>query len=303
MLRSPITCTVVLSSLVLALHGPQELHAQQAGASEQPRAGGASVQAGGRPPSIPERTADMQKFDGYFPVYWEERAGTLWLEIPRFDTDFLFTTGLAAGLGSNDIGLDRGQGGGGRLVSFQRAGPKVFLVQANESFRSSSVNPDERRSVADSFATSVLWGFTVAAESNGHVLVDATDFFLRDGHNASTALHPGIYRLDRTRCSIYLPRTKAFPKNTEVEITLTFTTELASGRGEGGRRHSRHTFAVRALESSPTGRQRIGQHMLALATYMGHVNINATYWYLETTPELLRDIAVVTENFVQGERP
>jgi len=65
----------------------------------------------------------------------------------------------------------------------------------------------------------------------------------------------------------------------------------------------RHTFAVRALESSPTGRQRIGQHMLALATYLGHVNINATYWYLETTPELLRDIAVVAENFVQGGRP
>jgi len=65
----------------------------------------------------------------------------------------------------------------------------------------------------------------------------------------------------------------------------------------------RHTLAVRALESSPTGRQRIGQHMLALATYLGHVNINATYWYLETTPELLRDIAVVTEEFVQGGRP
>jgi integrase/recombinase XerD len=65
----------------------------------------------------------------------------------------------------------------------------------------------------------------------------------------------------------------------------------------------RHTLAVRALESSPTGRQRIGQHMLALATYLGHVNINATYWYLETTPELLRDIAVVAENFVQGGRP
>jgi integrase len=65
----------------------------------------------------------------------------------------------------------------------------------------------------------------------------------------------------------------------------------------------RHTFAVRALESSPTGRQRIGQHMLALATYLGHVNIDATYWYLETTPELLRDIAVVAENFLQGGRP
>ena len=65
----------------------------------------------------------------------------------------------------------------------------------------------------------------------------------------------------------------------------------------------RHTFAVRALEASPVGRRRIGQHMLALATYLGHVNIDATYWYLETTPELLRDIAVVAENFVQRGRP
>ena len=65
----------------------------------------------------------------------------------------------------------------------------------------------------------------------------------------------------------------------------------------------RHTFAVRALESSPTSRQRIGQHMVALATYLGHVNINATYWYLESTPELLRDIAVVAETFTQGGQP
>jgi len=79
---------------------------------------------------------------------------------------------------------------------------------------------------------------------------------------------------------------------------------IKPSRGRWPRIHElRHTFAVRALESSPTGRQRIGQHMLALATYLGHVNINATYWYLETTPELLRDIAVVAEDFVQGGRP
>jgi hypothetical protein len=178
----------------------------------------------------------MQKLDGYFPLYWDERAGSLWLEIPRFDTDFLYTTGLAAGLGSNDIGLDRGQEGGGKIVSFQRVGPKVLLVQPNESFRSSSANPAERRAVADSFARSVLWGFTVAAESNGRVLVDATDFVLRDGHGAGNALSSGasVYRADRTRSAIYLPRTKAFPKNTEIEVTLTFTNEAGGGRGGGG---------------------------------------------------------------------
>lgn len=86
--------------------------------------------------------------------------------------------------------------------------------------------------------------------------------------------------------------------------TLVKSAGLKPAGGRWPRIHElRHTFAVRALESSPTGRQRIGQHMLALATYLGHVNIDATYWYLETTPELLRDIAVVVENFVQGGRP
>jgi hypothetical protein len=199
----------------------------------QPPSGGRGP-AAGRTPTIEERTSGMQKLDGYFPMYWDDRAGTLWLEIPRFDTDFLYTTGLAAGLGSNDIGLDRGQAGGGRIVSFQRVGPKILMVQPNESFRSSSANPAERKSVEDSFAKSVLWGFTVAAESSGHVLVDATDFVLRDGHGAANSLRPGPYRVDRSRSAVYMPRTKAFPKNTEIEVTLTFANEGGGGRGGFG---------------------------------------------------------------------
>jgi hypothetical protein len=187
--------------------------------------------AGGRTPSIEERVAGMQKLDGYFPLYWDERAGNLYLEIPRLDAEFLYTTGLAAGLGSNDLGLDRGQEGGGRLVTFQRIGPKVLLVQHNDSFRSSSANAAERRSVEDSFAKSVLWGFTVAAESNGRVLVDATDFVVRDGHGADKALVPSPYRVDRARSAVYMARTKAFPKNTEIEATLTFANEAAGGFG------------------------------------------------------------------------
>ncbi len=205
------------------------LHAQQPGR-------GAAAQPPARIPPIEERAAGMTKLDGYFPVYWEERTGNLWLEIARFDTPVLYATGLAAGLGSNDVGLDRGQEGSGKIVSFERVGPRVLMVQGNENFRSSSDNPAERRSVEDSFAKSVLWGFTVAAESNGRVLVDATDFFLRDGHGAAAALGagPAAYRVDRTRSAVYLPRTKAFPKNTEIEVTLTFTNETGGGRGGGG---------------------------------------------------------------------
>jgi hypothetical protein len=196
--------------------------------------GGQPAAGGGRPPAIDERTSGMQKFEGYFPIYWEERTGSLFLEIPKLETEFLLSTGLAAGLGSNDIGLDRGQGGQGRVVKFERIGPKILLTQGNQSFRSSSVNPAERKSVEDSFAKSVLWGFTVAAESNGRVLVDASDFLLRDIHGAGGALRPGPYRVDRTRSAFYLPRTKAFPKNTEIEVLLTFASDAAGGRGGGG---------------------------------------------------------------------
>src|SRR4026207_2144662 len=101
------------------------------------RGRGGGQAAGGPVASITDRTAGMQKIDGYFPAYWDERTGSLFLEIPRFDTDFLFTSGLAAGLGSNDTGLARGGSAGGRIVSFQRVGPRVLLVQPNLSFRSS----------------------------------------------------------------------------------------------------------------------------------------------------------------------
>jgi len=175
----------------------------------------------------------MVKLDGYFPLYWNDRDATLWLEIPRFDTDFLYITGLAAGLGSNDIGLDRGQAGDSAVVYFERTGNKVFLVRRNEDFRSTSPNAAERRSVEESFAKSVLRGFSVAAESNGHVLVNATDFFVHDGYGAAQALRPGKYKVENSRSAVYVPRTKAFPKNTEIEVTLTFLKEADSGFDPG----------------------------------------------------------------------
>jgi hypothetical protein len=194
----------------------------------------AAQQRPATPPSIDDRTNGMKKMDGLFPLYWEERTGALFMEVPYFNQDFLFSNGLSAGLGSNDIGLDRGRGGQGRVVQFQRVGPRVFLVQANQSFRSSSKNPLERKAVEDSFARSILWGFEVQAESAGRVLVNATDFFLRDVNNAANSLRPGNYRLDRTRSAFYLPNTRNFPQNTEVDVTLTFVNEATGGGGGGG---------------------------------------------------------------------
>ncbi len=184
--------------------------------------------------TIESRVGGFTKLDGYFPLYWGEDSGQLLMEIPRLNTDFLFSNGLSAGLGSNDIGLDRGQGGGSRIVQFQRVGRKVLLVQGNLSFRSSSQNPLERKSVEDSFAKSVLWGFTVIGVSGDRVLVDATDFFMRDWYNASSRLRPGNYRIDRTRSTVFAPNTRNFPKNTEVDVMLTFVNEPTGGGPGGG---------------------------------------------------------------------
>ena len=176
-------------------------------------------------PTIAEKTAGAQKLPGYFNVYWDAKQGKLWLEIDKWSTEFLYQSGLPAGIGSNDIGLDRGQLGKTGIVRFERSGPKVLLIEENLGYRAVTNDADERRAVHDSFAESALWGFTIAAEENGHALVDATDFFLRDAHGVPATLRrtkQGAYKLDPSRCAIYLPQTKNFPLNTEVEATLTF---------------------------------------------------------------------------------
>ncbi len=183
------------------------------------------------PPSITQKTSGMEARPGFFPCYWDAREGKLWLEIGRFDADFLYLESLAAGVGSNDIGLDRGQLGPSRLVHFTRVGPKVLLVQPNLDYRDGSNRPEERAAVEQSFAQSVLWGFKVEAEEGGRVLIDATPFLLHDAHGVAQTLaekKQGTYTPDDTRSALYLPRTKNFPKNTEFEATLTFT-----GKAEG----------------------------------------------------------------------
>jgi hypothetical protein len=187
--------------------------------------------------TIEDRTAGLRKLDGFFPLYWDSTAGQLFMEIPRLNTEVLHLAGLAAGLGSNDIGLDRGGLQGSRIVRFERVGPRVLMVQPNYDFRASSTNPAEVKTVRDAFARSVLWGFTVAAESDGgrRVLVDMTDFLIRDATNIAPRLSPGAYRLDNSRSTVYMPMTQNFPKNTEMEVELTFiSTGGAGGGGRGG---------------------------------------------------------------------
>jgi len=183
-------------------------------------------------PTIAEKVAPMEKFPGYFPFYWDAKAGKIWLEIDKWNSEFLYVESLPAGLGSNDIGLDRGQLGQSHIVRFERTGPKVLLIASNYGFRANSDDADERRAVKDAFAESTLWGFEVTAEEGGRALVDATAFYLRDAHQVPGTLQrnqQGAFRLDPTRCAFFLPNTKNFSKNTEVETTLTFTSEGEPG--------------------------------------------------------------------------
>ena len=203
----------------------------------------------GETPTIDDKTEGMRKIDGYFPMYWDDKEGKLWLEISRFDTEVLYLRGLSAGLGSNDIGLDRGQSGGTRIVAFERVGPKILMVQPNYRYRASSDNVDERRAVEEGFAKSVLFGFVVGAETDGRVIVDTTDFLLRDAHNVIGRLRRqgSTYRLDKTRSAVYLPNTKGFPKNTEMDVTLTYTSDQPSNLGG-----HRHTHVRRGHAAAPS---------------------------------------------------
>ena len=217
--------SALLHCLGMALLIPQTIATAQQG-----RGGGAQALR-----TIEDRTASMRKLEGFFPLYFDSAGGQLFMEIPRLNTEVLHVMGLGAGLGSNDIGIDRGGLMGSRIVTFERNGPRVMMVQPNYDFRSSSTNPAEVRAVRDAFARSVLWGFQVAAESDGgrRVLVDMTEFLLRDATNLATRLTPGSYRLDNTRSSIYMPMTMNFPKNTEMEAELTFIAQAAGGGGGG----------------------------------------------------------------------
>src|SRR5574341_1476995 len=185
-------------------------------------------------PTIESKTAGMQQLDGFFPLYWDSTAGHLYLEISRFSTEVMHIQGMGAGLGSNDIGVERGNLQGSEIVFFERQGPKVLLVEPNYNFRASARDSSEVRSVRESFARSVRWGFQVAAESPGRVLVDLTDYLLRDPNVITQRLRPGAYRVDVSRSSIYLPMTKNFPQNTEIEVELTWVRQPPTGPGAGG---------------------------------------------------------------------
>ena len=165
------------------------------------------------------------KFDGYFSFYYDDNEDKLYLQIDNLNKEFLYVHSLSEGIGSNDIGLDRGQLGDGVVVKFQKAGNKLLLIQANQQYRALTDNEEERKSIEEAFAKSVLHGFVIKEKKNNTYLVDATDFFMRDAHGVANRLEQseqGSYSLDTSRSAFNLERTKGFPKNVEFDVLLTF---------------------------------------------------------------------------------
>ncbi|OMP30615.1 zinc-dependent metalloprotease [Mangrovimonas sp. DI 80] len=170
----------------------------------------------------------LESYKGFFNFYYEEAQDKIYLEVNKLDTEFLYVNSLATGVGSNDIGLDRGQLGDNRVVSFTKAGNKLLLVQHNLDYRANTDNDLEKKSIEQAFAKSVLYGFKIEKESNGAYIIDLTPFLLEDRHEVANTLKrskEGNYKVDLSKSALSLGRTKAFPENVEFEALLTFSGE------------------------------------------------------------------------------
>ena len=168
---------------------------------------------------------NITKYEGYFNFYYDGSSDKVFLEIKKLESEFLYVNALSEGVGSNDIGLDRGKLGGGVVVFFRKAGNKILLMQPNQNFRALTDNIEEKKSIQEAFAKSVLHGFVIKEEKNNTFLVDATSFFMQDTFGVSNTLArsgEGSYSVDKSRSAFNLKRTKAFKKNVEFDVLLTF---------------------------------------------------------------------------------
>jgi hypothetical protein len=187
-----------------------------------------SIQAQ-QPPAarIAERTAGLQRTDGYLPFYWDNARGRVLLEIHAFDADVLYYVSAASGGGSVEMSFDRGIMGSS-VIHFQRSGPRVLVVQQNLDYRAPGGHAALVENIRDSFPSSVIAALPVEADEGGRVLADATPLFMRDAGNVVGGLrraNQGAFRLDLARSGFYPARMKAFPDNTEIETVMTFAAD------------------------------------------------------------------------------
>lgn len=190
-------------------------------------------------PTIADKTKGLDRRDGLFATYVSPSAGTVYLELPPAKgeeglcAEVLYTSAIRSGLGSNDVGLDRGQLGPSYVLRMRRVGNRVLFTVPNLGFRARTDDANERRAVEQSFAGGVLWaGPVVAADEDGRSLIDLSTFLVRDAHDTAGSLrrgNQGSFSLDKDRSVIEFTECKAFPNNLEFEATLTFGSSQPGG--------------------------------------------------------------------------
>lgn len=168
---------------------------------------------------------DLKSYEGFFNFHYDTKNDAIYLEVDKLDAEFIYVHALKSGLGSNDIGLDRGQLGGTAVVKFKKAGNKLLLIQPNQDYRAITDNSAERESVKEAFAFSVLYGFEIKETKDDTYIIDLTPFLMEDAHGVADRIKAnkeGTYKLDKEKSALALENTKAFPKNVEFEALLTF---------------------------------------------------------------------------------
>lgn len=177
------------------------------------------------------RPAISQTFDGFYTAKFDEKTGKLLLTLDKMNEEFLMVNAYGTGIGSNDIGVDRGKLSDIRIVRFEKQGEKILLVQPNQGYRAISNNPLEVKAVDEAFAKSVIWGFKIESTENNVPVIDIAPMLLDDLNNVVQTLKTtkqGTYKIEKSRCALYLENTHAFPKNNEFESILTFVGEPTS---------------------------------------------------------------------------
>ncbi|RCL68543.1 MAG: DUF5117 domain-containing protein [Bacteroidetes bacterium] len=170
----------------------------------------------------------IEKFKGFFDFTYNQSKDKIFLHVDKLDYEFLYIGSLASGVGSNDIGLDRGQLGSERLVKFVKKGNKLLLIEPNLYYRAETENKSEKKSVEQAFAKSVIFGFEIIESKEDSYLIDITPFLMYDRHGVAKRLRDskqGSYKVDKSKSAIEIENTKAFPENVEFEALLTFSGE------------------------------------------------------------------------------
>ena len=159
--------------------------------------------------------------EGLLDLSVEDDTGKVYLQLDELPADFLYVPALQSGVGSNDIGLDRGRFDRTRWIRFERYGNRVLMLEPNLKFRAETENAFERRAVGEAFAQSVLAGFPIEIADDDGVKIDLGPLLLSDVTRIAdliTELEQGTFEMDPERSAIDISGIRNFPQNTLIPV-------------------------------------------------------------------------------------